>query len=183
MAISPVGFAAGDLSGKDPFTTDMNVPGILTHGHLPENNHHGGNVIPAAPNPLSELNGAAAPQQLGIRDFMYQLGDFARTNASRLPPTVHVGQSLTFVNYDATQDIFHTITACQAPCNGVPGIAYPLANGPYDFDSGELGYGPPGFTPAANTNTWSTPSNLPPGTYTYFCRVHPFMRGSFRVVQ
>ena len=34
---------------------------------------------------------------------------------------------------------------------------------------------------AANRNTWTTPSNLPTGTYSYFCRVHPFMRGSFRV--
>ena len=24
---------------------------------------------------------------------------------------------------------------------------------------------------------------LKPGTYTFFCRVHPFMRGSFRVTQ
>jgi hypothetical protein len=30
--------------------------------------------------------------------------------------------------------------------------------------------------------TWKTPNNLSPGTYTYFCRVHPFMRGAFRVV-
>jgi hypothetical protein len=33
------------------------------------------------------------------------------------------------------------------------------------------------------TNVWKTPSNLGPGTYTYFCRIHPFMRGSFRVVR
>ena len=39
-----------------------------------------------------------------------------------------------------------------------------------------------GFTPAANRNTWKTPKSLRPGTYTYFCRIHPFMRGSFRVV-
>jgi plastocyanin len=32
------------------------------------------------------------------------------------------------------------------------------------------------------TTTWKTPRNLSPGTYTYFCRIHPFMRGSFRVV-
>ena len=183
MAISPVSFAAGDMSGKDPFTTNVNVAGILTHGHLPENNHHGGELTPGAPNPLTELNGSLATQQLGIRDFMYQLGDFASVDKSRLPPTIRAGQSLTFTNYDATQDIFHTITSCQAPCNRVPGVAYPLANGPYDFDSGELGYGPVGFTPAANTNTWSTPASLPPGTYTYFCRIHPFMRGSFRVVK
>jgi hypothetical protein len=30
--------------------------------------------------------------------------------------------------------------------------------------------------------TWKTPKSLSPGTYTYFCRVHPFMRGAFRVV-
>ena len=29
---------------------------------------------------------------------------------------------------------------------------------------------------------WKTPKSLSPGTYTYFCRVHPFMRGAFRVV-
>ncbi len=29
---------------------------------------------------------------------------------------------------------------------------------------------------------YRTPKNLRPGTYTYFCRVHPFMRGAFRVV-
>jgi hypothetical protein len=32
------------------------------------------------------------------------------------------------------------------------------------------------------TDTWKTPSNLSPGTYSYFCRIHPFMRGAFRVV-
>ena len=32
------------------------------------------------------------------------------------------------------------------------------------------------------TRTWHTPKNLTPGTYTYFCRIHPFMRGAFRVV-
>jgi hypothetical protein len=32
------------------------------------------------------------------------------------------------------------------------------------------------------TTRWKTPKNLKPGTYAYFCRIHPFMRGSFRVV-
>ena len=75
----------------------------------------------------------------------------------------------------------HTITACKAPCNRTTGIAYPLANGPVDFDSGNLGFGPPGMTAAANRDTWKTPRTLKPGTYTYFCRVHPFMRGAFKV--
>ncbi|MEA2405779.1 MAG: hypothetical protein QOE08_2426, partial [Thermoleophilaceae bacterium] len=28
---------------------------------------------------------------------------------------------------------------------------------------------------------WDTPKDLPAGTYTYFCRIHPYMRGAFRV--
>ena len=52
-----------------------------------------------------------------------------------------------------------------------------------NFDSGQLGFNYAGFNaPAVDRDTWTTPKNLPPGTYSYFCRVHPFMRGSFRVV-
>ena len=54
-------------------------------------------------------------------------------------------------------------------------------NGDVQFDSGQLGYGPAGLSPAANRLDWSTPPDLGPGTYTYFCRVHAFMRGAFRV--
>ncbi len=60
-------------------------------------------------------------------------------------------------------------------------MAYPLADGAV-FDSGELGTGPVFATPTANRVTWKTPKSLKAGTYSYFCRVHPFMRGSFRVV-
>ena len=70
------------------------------------------------------------------------------------------------------------ITACQAPCDLSTGVAYPLANGSINFDSGELGNAGP---PTAGRVTWQVPANLPPGTYTYFCRIHPFMRGAFRV--
>jgi plastocyanin len=101
---------------------------------------------------------------------------------------VRAGQSITFTNLDSTaatslQDAaYHTITACKAPCNRSTGIAYPVADGPVQFDSRELGFGPRGLTPASNTNTWSTPKNLRAGLYNYFCRIHPFMRGAFRVV-
>ena len=46
------------------------------------------------------------------------------------------------------------------------------------FDSGELGDAGP---PTAGRVTWETPGDLDDGTYTYFCRIHPFMRGAFRV--
>jgi plastocyanin len=95
-------------------------------------------------------------------------------------PAVVEGGSLTFRNSDSRLGIPHTVTACKAPCDLSTGIAYPIANGQPRFDSGELGqFGPP----SSGQVTWSTPTNLPPGTYTYFCRIHPFMRGAFRVVK
>ena len=35
--------------------------------------------------------------------------------------------------------------------------------------------------PTAGHVTWTIPTDLPDGTYTYFCRIHPLMRGAFRV--
>jgi plastocyanin len=46
------------------------------------------------------------------------------------------------------------------------------------FESGTLGSAVP---PATGRLEWRTPPNLDAGTYTYFCRIHPFMRGAFRV--
>jgi plastocyanin len=74
--------------------------------------------------------------------------------------------------------IFHTVTACRNPCNLNGAISYPLANGAGGFDSGQLGFG----SPAVNRLSWSTPKNLKPGTYTFFCRIHPWMRGMFTIV-
>jgi len=153
---------------------------VLTHGHLPENDHHGG----APGRDLSDArrlpDGPRTPT-VDISQFIYRQGDLTGAGAAGRPPVVSVGQPLTFVNDDASRNVFHTITACRAPCTATTGIAFPLANGPVSFDSGELGYGPVGFTAAANRKQWQTPADLTAGTYTYFCRIHPFMRGAFRV--
>jgi plastocyanin len=77
------------------------------------------------------------------------------------------------------ESVFHTVTSCKSPCNLNYGIAYPIADGNAKFDSGELGMGLPGV----GRLTWKTPANLPPGTYTFFCRIHPWMRGVFRIIQ
>jgi hypothetical protein len=53
--------------------------------------------------------------------------------------------------------------APKANCKTVPGLLSIIANG------------------CVGTATWKTPKNLSPGTYAYFCRIHPFMRGAFRV--
>jgi plastocyanin len=176
-----VAWMTDDASGKDPFATDVNVPGILTHGHLPENDNHGG----PTPDPkhyvdLTKLPSKMVPDGyvIDISNFAYAAGDMSIATSV---PTIKQGQSITFNNLDAplNNGIWHTITDCDGPCDGSTGIAYPLANGKIIFDSGELGNGGP---PASGRVTWSTPRNLPPGTYTYFCRIHPFMRGAFRIV-
>jgi hypothetical protein len=50
-------------------------------------------------------------------------------------------------------------------CAAVPGLVGIVANA------------------CVGTVVYKTPVNLAPGTYTYFCRIHPFMRGAFRVVR
>jgi plastocyanin len=177
MGIMVVWMAPNEATGTDPFTKPVDVPGLLTHAHLAENDNHGGKPDPANFNDMTKLPSKVMPagSELPISDFAYQ-GDMS---AAATVPAVVQGGSLVYRNLDAKQGIPHTVTGCAAPCDGATGIAYPLANGVPRFDSGELAkIG----QPSNGQLTWSTPSNLPPGTYTYFCRIHPFMRGAFRVV-
>ncbi len=169
--------------GVDPFTADgyaaLNQTQVLTHGELKENRDHGGNKTRGYADARKLADGPTLAQ-VAVKDFLYQQGDLTMPGKKGLPPVVKQGSSLKFVNLDPTSEIFHTITPCKSPCDLSSGISYPLANG-VTVDSGELGFGPLGVTAAANRGDWSTPSNLKPGTYTYFCRIHPFMRGTFRV--
>jgi plastocyanin len=162
--------------GKDPFTEPIDQTGVLTHGHLPENDNHGGATTNLAD--PRRAGGGPLTGTIPIGSFEYGAGDL--TVAGGRIPTVTEGHSITFDNLDAGGPrVWHSITACKAPCTASTGIAYPLANATVQFDSGELGTGGP---PTSGRTTWSTPANLDPGTYTYFCRIHPFMRGAFRVV-
>jgi plastocyanin len=181
MGIMNLWYADGHTAGgADPFATPVDWHGIVTHGHLPENDNHGGAAF-GLPDARQLLAGTSTTR-VDIKNFVYGRGDLSLTGRGGRPPVVIAGHSLTFRNLDSTRTIYHTITACQAPCNRSTGIAYPLANAKVQFDSGELGYGPSFATAAANRATWKTPKSLKPGTYNYFCRIHPFMRGSFRVV-
>ena len=181
MAIMPMAFHAGGTDGADPFVTDVDVPGVVTHGHLRENDNHGG-AFSGLPDPR-RLWTATVRRSVAIDGFTYGQGDLNLTGRRGRPAVVRRGRGLTFVNRDARRDVMHTVTACRAPCTRTTGIAYPLADAKVGFDSGNLGYGPRGFTAAKNRIRWTTPKTLDPGLYTYFCRVHPFMRGAFRVAR
>ena len=168
--------AGSEAAAPDPFVTAVDADGQLTHGHLAENDNHGGGVDPHYVD-VSKLASQPAATPIPIGAFIYGQGDMMRGGPI---PTVAPGGTITFDNQDAPlgNGEWHTITACKAPCNQATGVAYPLADADIAFDSGQLGaVGPP----TAGRVTWSTPADLPPGTYTYFCRIHPVMRGSFRI--
>ena len=174
MGLAIVWMADGDTSGDDPFTTRVDRKGVLTHGHLPENDNHGGKATELA-DPRRAANGTST-SLVEMAEFFYSVGDL--TDDAPLP-TVPQGGSITFENLDADAiNVWHSVTACKAPCTKSTGIAYPLADADVQFDSGQLGNA---GAPTAGRLSWSTPTDLNPGTYTYFCRVHPFMRGAFRV--
>jgi len=174
------------LHGVNPFTTKLDETGHVTHGHLPENSYYGGTYyVGTNPNSLPTCH----TDKVVIAGFKYIPAVKGSTDCV---PTIKPGQSITFTNEDASPlgtfnlgspnpfymaSVFHTVTSCKDPCGLNYGIAYPLANGAGGFDSGELGVGVPGV----GTLSWSTPKNLPPGTYTFYCRIHPWMRGVFRI--
>ncbi len=167
-------------------TPTLCTRGWVTHGHLHENDNVGG--------PSGTLVAAATRQstsRVDIGSFAYAPGDLSLVAMTGLP-TVRIGQQLRFTNEDAFGNVYHTVTSCAFPCTGATGVAFPVADGAtstgrqLDFDSAELGFGIPGLSAAKNEVTWdldvSTTSGYASGeVVTYFCRVHPFMRGAFEV--
>jgi hypothetical protein len=176
----PLLYTEGTAPGaKDPFSEMVETRGQITHGALAENQNKGGESV-GLPDPR-RLKSGGRGSTVKIKNFTYGRGDLRLTGKAGRPPVIRPGGTLTFDNsVDDKRVIYHTITGCKLPCNRAAGVAYPLADGPV-FDSGELGTGPSGVTAAANKLRWKTPKQLKVGTYSYFCRVHPFMRGAFRV--
>ena len=201
MGILPLAVSnASDPAAKDPFDDEAAVRamydagGILTHGRLPENIDRKADKDLKLPDPRKlKSKGKVSKAGIVIDAFRYSKGGYSAFKGfpedSMRPPVIRPGQSVAFTNYDAilampdTEQAWHSITSCKAPCNRGSGIGYPLADGPIKFDSGQLGYGTGTSTEVTTgTSTYTTPPLTKAGkTYTYFCRIHPFMRGSVRV--
>ena len=175
------GGPADGVEPVDPFAEPIDVQDtVITHGHLAENDNHGGEPTDEFVNALELPDGEPA-DLVTIADFTYAPGDIGGIYDT--VPTVRAGEELTFFNQDAPIEphgVWHTVTSCEAPCTGRTGVAYPLADAEVQFDSGQLG---DAGEPTAGRMDWTVPADLEPGTYTYFCRVHPSMRGAFRVVE
>jgi plastocyanin len=115
---------------------------------------------------------------------------------------VRRGSTVSFWDYDAAGAIWHTFTRCALPCTGQTGVNYPIANGgngssrdANDFESMEVGYGlliDPSKAQLGGNDPYNAkwvnkglqwkfkPTH--DGLYTFYCRVHPGMRGAFEVV-
>lgn len=160
-----------------------------THGTYAENTHFTGPTPGAtitAPDGQNTSN-------IAIGDFQYTPGDLTTIGSTGIP-TVKLGTNLTFTNVDAGGDIPHSITSCAYPCIGATGVDFPVADGStstgrsLDFDSGQLGYWVPSISGTKQSAQWSLPvtasNGYQPGeVVTFFCRIHPGMRGAFKVVQ
>jgi len=174
-------YMAEDQHGVNPYKKRVDYKGQLIHGHYAENSDHGGGLPLVGPDPSKLPDGVKSDgNPFTIGDFVFNGADFMLPGELGRPPVVDEGKSLTFQlsGDDVTNDVFHSLTSCKSPCNKSTGIAYPIADGKFTFDSGQLGLG---GAPTVNRTTWQTPANLPRGTYTFYCRIHPLMRGAFRV--
>jgi hypothetical protein len=167
-------------NAPDPYVTKVDTEGVLNHEHLAENEDYGGEQPVVGPDPTKLPDGQETGGPFTISDFVYNGADFRLPGEAGRPPVVKQGQSFTFKlsDYDITNEIWHSLTSCATPCNKSTGISYPIPNGKFQFESGQMG---PGQQPTVGYTQWSTPANLPKGTYTFFCRIHPLMRGAFRV--
>jgi hypothetical protein len=161
--------------------------GLVTHGPLPENDNYGG-----AQGEWTAKTGSSANGNVQIANFLYEPGDLSMINMTGVP-TVKLGDTLNFNNLDGAA-IYHTVTSCGFPCLGPTGTTFPIADGTtsagrsLDFDSGELGFGTPEIGPAKQTLQWGLPITADDGykpgeVVTYYCRIHPSMRGAFEVVK
>jgi len=174
------------LAKRRPKYVERYVPidtkGEITHGHLSENDNHGGDRLRALPRKEGPIT-----QAVQIANFNYSPGDLSDVGRQGVP-RVDYDRKLIFRSVDAAASIWHTVTTCEPPCTGRTGISYPLADARPALDSLELGWGVPGnVQPTAQRGSYlfrPRDVGLKAGkTYTYFCRIHPFMRGAFKVVK
>jgi hypothetical protein len=174
-------YKRGGIAAKPPVLCDN---GVVTHGQLVENTNRGGASGKWA------ASSAGSANEVAIADFLYQPGDLS-TRTSMGIPSVKLGSKLRFTNFEGGS-IWHTITSCKYPCLGQTGAAFPIADGrtsakrKVDFDSSEVGFGTPAIGPTSQTLNWSLDVSKQEGykpgeVVTYFCRIHPFMRGAFEV--
>jgi plastocyanin len=174
--------------------------GQVTHPARKESEDAVGPCTRSACPPLPKNVGPTVSDIYAV-NFTYGQADLGVIDTTGIPQ-VKRGSTVRFWNLDDAINVWHTFTACRAPCDGPTGINYPIADGgngnprdPMNFESMEIGYGAL-FDPTKSQVGGSSPydqnwfenglewSFTPKrdGVFTFYCRVHPGMRGAFKVV-
>lgn len=193
----------------EPSATNVCLRGQITHAHYAASGNHskcGPGGCPTVPG--IDANGPMLEDEVYIGGFTFGPVDMAVTEVSGVP-RLRLGEPVIFTNLDTAAYMWHTFTRCAAPCTGPTSASYPIADGAYqdlidpaygsgvhagktpsevielenspdpmDFDSAELGIG---LAPSGKISWTFTPTRT--GTFTFYCRIHPGMRGAFKVVE
>lgn len=150
---------------------------------------------PSKPTPAAGAGRAVT--EVHIADFLYVPGDHSLSGQLGAPARVVQGGKLLFINEDVGIGVRHSVTSCKFPCNGKYVANYPHPDGYFDSDKmGNLDYIDGGLVATGGTHevagyTYSGPGvpdaahpeweldteTLEPGMYSYYCRIHPWMRG------
>lgn len=175
----------GDPWGGDPLETVVN-----RNWDNDPTDHCGIPGWPVCEPVLPEFGAGIDTNVIHIANFLYLPGDQTLTGEVGQPIRVTAGDTVRVINEDAGAGIRHTVTSCKFPCNGKYVANYPHPDG--DFDSGKLGNLDPIDGGIIDTNgnladdtvpVWELDTTgLEPGYYTYYCRIHPWMRGTIEVV-
>lgn len=181
--------------------------GQVTHGSM--THAHQAHATDASHENHSHKDGPVTTD-IYIQNFSYGAADLDQVQKDGIP-LVKVGEPVRFWNLDAPAKVWHTVTRCKEPCHphgfamadggsGDPGDAM-------NFDSSQIGYGlpqdgakarlVPERFPASFAEGSQMVQKIPatvragmvweftptvPGTYTFFCRNHPDMRGIIKVL-
>ena len=158
VTIKNFAFSQGDLTspGKKGLPASVQQGKSLTFVNADNPLTVRFHTVTACKNPCNKGSGIGFPLANGTGLFdSGELGYGPTINLGGIQPNGDNGIPLTAAVDKPT---------AKSNCTGVSGFAKVLQAG------------------CVGSTTWKTPRNLTPGTYTYFCRIHPFMRGSFRVV-
>jgi plastocyanin len=107
--------------------TTLCVRGQITHPRIETSGDHGNN----AGAPLT-ITGTTPGENIPIGGFGYGPADNGVIRGTGMIPTVSLGDSVTFWNFDTADYMWHTITRCEAPCTASTTASYPIANGAWD---------------------------------------------------
>lgn len=135
-----------------------------------------------------ETTPGPAINQVHVAGFTYVPGDLNAAVGGVQLPQVSKGTNLEFINEDVATNVRHTFTSCAWPCVGTYVSNFPNPDGgPQAFDTGKIGNLDPidgGITGDDTVPHYTLDtSELDPGKYAYYCRIHPWMRGGFEIVK